>query len=245
MPYDNLADLPRAAQKLPKQGQKIYQAAFNSAWESYNKDESKAHATAWGAVKAKYERDAEGNWREKMRKSLCLVVPLEKTNPGEDNSVQKYGEEADQYLQTNSEHDHAAMVEAELDSCLLVIQDLLEKIQTLEGGGDLQKAWSEEARAAAAEARGKSTSRRNESQMHTGLKHSEMNKTGFIKTQNMTGDRLARARDYNNARSAMVKSRSVAVKALGSGENHKEALQNYQKAVQRVSLTGGYFRISK
>jgi cation transport regulator ChaB len=60
-PYASLADLPAAVQKLPTHGQEIYRAAFNAAYKQYDGDESKAHATAWAAVKAKYEQQ-DGSW---------------------------------------------------------------------------------------------------------------------------------------------------------------------------------------
>ena len=68
MPYDKLSDLPEAVQKLPPHGQEIYQAAFNAAWDQYDGEEAKCHATAWAAVKTKYERVAEGNWRAKEQR---------------------------------------------------------------------------------------------------------------------------------------------------------------------------------
>ena len=49
---------------LPKHAQEIYKAAFNSAEEQYG-EEGRAHATAWGAVEQKYEKDENGNWVEK------------------------------------------------------------------------------------------------------------------------------------------------------------------------------------
>lgn len=55
MPYERLADLPDDVKALPKHAQEIWMAAFNSAIEQY-KDEDKAFATAWAAVKQKYEK---------------------------------------------------------------------------------------------------------------------------------------------------------------------------------------------
>ncbi len=70
MPYDALSDLPDAVKKLPKHAQEIYLSAFNNAFEQYNGDEAKSAATAWAAVKTKYEQDANGNWKAKEARML-------------------------------------------------------------------------------------------------------------------------------------------------------------------------------
>jgi len=53
---------------LPKHAQEIYQAAFNSAWQQYDKPEERrgdatreetAHRVAWAAVKDKYEKQGD------------------------------------------------------------------------------------------------------------------------------------------------------------------------------------------
>lgn len=60
MPYASLGELPAPVKKaLPKHGQQIYRAAFNAAHKEYGGDESKAHATAWAAVKTKYRKKGE------------------------------------------------------------------------------------------------------------------------------------------------------------------------------------------
>ena len=57
MPYSSNSELPEAVKNaLPDKAQTIYRKAFNSAYETYNKDEEKAIATAWTAVKTKYEK---------------------------------------------------------------------------------------------------------------------------------------------------------------------------------------------
>jgi cation transport regulator len=38
--------------------------SFNSAWEQYAHNEARAHRVAWGAVKAKYHKNEEGDWVE-------------------------------------------------------------------------------------------------------------------------------------------------------------------------------------
>ena len=76
MPYERLSDLPDSVRdNLPKHAQEIYRAAFNSAWEQYDKPEERregrnreetAHAVAWNAVEQKYKKDSKtGEWVEK------------------------------------------------------------------------------------------------------------------------------------------------------------------------------------
>lgn len=76
MPYKNLSDLPKQVRdNLPKHGQEIYQAAYNSAWDEYDEPserrgeasrEETAHKVAWAAVKDKYEKDEDnGRWVKK------------------------------------------------------------------------------------------------------------------------------------------------------------------------------------
>ncbi len=69
MPYDTLSDLPENVKdNLPHHAQEIYRAAFNSAWDQYDKPEERrggnsreetAHAVAWAAVKEKYEKQGD------------------------------------------------------------------------------------------------------------------------------------------------------------------------------------------
>jgi cation transport regulator len=67
MPYDHIHDLPDSVRShLPQHAQEIYQSAFNSAWDEYNQDESRAHRVAWSAVKQKYTKDEQsGTWQPK------------------------------------------------------------------------------------------------------------------------------------------------------------------------------------
>ena len=74
MPYDHVRDLPDSVQdNLPKHGQEIYMAAYNSAWEQYDEPDERrddasreetAHRIAWAAVKKKYEKK-EDRWVKK------------------------------------------------------------------------------------------------------------------------------------------------------------------------------------
>ncbi|MGA4720428.1 ChaB family protein [Fictibacillus nanhaiensis] len=66
MPYDSLKDLPEGVREhLPHHGQEIYKEAFNSALEEYKEEEETAHKVAWSAVKHKYEKTENGQWKSK------------------------------------------------------------------------------------------------------------------------------------------------------------------------------------
>jgi len=60
MPY-TMENPPEKIKDMPKHAQEIFVSAFNAALKQY-KDEGKANATAYAAVKTKYKQDNEGNW---------------------------------------------------------------------------------------------------------------------------------------------------------------------------------------
>jgi cation transport regulator len=63
MPYDKRSDLPDSVKNnLPAHAQGIYKEAFNSAWDEYGHDESRAHRVAWGAVEKSYHKNDDGRW---------------------------------------------------------------------------------------------------------------------------------------------------------------------------------------
>jgi cation transport regulator len=65
MPYKNRTELPESVRNsLPAHAQGIYKEAFNSAWDEYGQDESRAHRVAWGAVQRNYHKDPSGKWVE-------------------------------------------------------------------------------------------------------------------------------------------------------------------------------------
>ena len=65
MPYKSRAELPESVRdNLPAHAQDIYKEAYNSAWEQYGHDESRAHRVAWGAVEKKYHKNEAGKWDE-------------------------------------------------------------------------------------------------------------------------------------------------------------------------------------
>ncbi|HHY88881.1 MAG TPA: cation transport regulator ChaB [Chloroflexi bacterium] len=76
MPYNSINELPESVRNvLPGHAQEIYLAAFNSAWEQYDRPEERregadreetAHRVAWAAVKQQYEKDEQsGKWVKK------------------------------------------------------------------------------------------------------------------------------------------------------------------------------------
>ncbi len=64
MPYSTISDLPSSVKdNLPQHAQEIFRAAFNSAWDEYGHDESRAFRVAWGAVEKEYHKDDKtGEW---------------------------------------------------------------------------------------------------------------------------------------------------------------------------------------
>jgi cation transport regulator len=74
VPYDRISELPESVREaLPKEAQKIYREAFNSAWEEYARPDDRrggasreetAHKVAWSAVKRQYEKKGD-RWVKK------------------------------------------------------------------------------------------------------------------------------------------------------------------------------------
>lgn len=59
MPYSSRSDLPdQVKDNLPKDAQKIYKEAFNSAYDQHHSDE-RASKIAWGAVKKQYHKEGD------------------------------------------------------------------------------------------------------------------------------------------------------------------------------------------
>lgn len=63
MPY-SIENPPSKIKDMPKHAQEIFISAFNAALAQY-KDEGKANAVAYAAVKTKYKQDDKGNWVSK------------------------------------------------------------------------------------------------------------------------------------------------------------------------------------
>jgi cation transport regulator len=71
MPYDSLKDLPKnVTNPLPGAAQRMWLAAFNSAYNRCSKEDGKdcetvARSIAWAAVKRKYKKGKDGKWVKK------------------------------------------------------------------------------------------------------------------------------------------------------------------------------------
>ncbi len=76
MPYSSISDLPEAVKKLPKHGQEIFLAAFNSAYKQYNSEE-KAFAVAWSAVERSYHKSGDTWVKNKEEQKLAMFMNVE------------------------------------------------------------------------------------------------------------------------------------------------------------------------
>lgn len=69
MPYASNDQLPRPVRNhLPLGAQDLYREAFNHAWRTYGGEprrEEIVHRIAWAAVKRRYEKSEDGQWRPK------------------------------------------------------------------------------------------------------------------------------------------------------------------------------------
>lgn len=84
MPYTSLADLPDSVKgALPKHGQEIFRAAFNSAYDGTCADredrDACANAIAWTAVKTKYKK-SDDKWVEIKQKAEVHDAILQTLN---------------------------------------------------------------------------------------------------------------------------------------------------------------------
>lgn len=93
MPYSSIQDLPDDVKKLPKHGQEIFLAAFNSAYDGTCKDngdrrESCAFGIGWAAVKNKYHKVGD-EWKQKedSNESKSILHSVLKDKPKFDNGV--------------------------------------------------------------------------------------------------------------------------------------------------------------
>lgn len=119
MPYKKNADLPDDVKKaLPAGGQTIWRSAFNSAMSEY-KDEGKAAATAWAAVKAKYKKGDGGTWE---LKEMTIGSPV--TDPAKGTQL------------TDSQGSPVVWLLEEFDLSKAEIE-----IVDAEGGGESRRVW--------------------------------------------------------------------------------------------------------
>ena len=75
MPYKK-DNPPERIKHLPKHAQEIWIAAYNSAYEQYEKDEERANKVAWAAVKKAYIKTQDGKWVKKASFSFYFPICL-------------------------------------------------------------------------------------------------------------------------------------------------------------------------
>ena len=67
MPKDDDPDMPSTLERSPKKAQRTYAETLESAEETYEGDEARAHRTAWSAVKHSFEKVGD-HWEAKDEK---------------------------------------------------------------------------------------------------------------------------------------------------------------------------------
>lgn len=143
------------------------------------------------------------------------------------------------------ENAHEEEAEDDLEDVLDVLVELILEERAKH---PMKKAWSATAREAATAARSKAGRLRSQAAEHTGLRHRDMNKQGFIRTETIQENPLllSRARDHNDARADFLTKRKHFINIIrGNKEGDaKAAAHDYKRAGQRMSNTGAYFRIA-
>lgn len=66
MPIEREQDLPGTLQRSPRKAQRTYAETLDSALETYDGDEERAHRTAYSAVKHQFEKVGD-HWEPKDR----------------------------------------------------------------------------------------------------------------------------------------------------------------------------------
>src|SRR5438876_10545851 len=65
VPYSSTKELPKAVSRLPGKAKRTFLATFNSAFRTYNGDETKAFKVAWSSVKNKFHKSGD-KWVSKQ-----------------------------------------------------------------------------------------------------------------------------------------------------------------------------------
>src|SRR3990170_7653046 len=95
-PYSGTGDdtLPDAVKALPAAAKKIWVAALNSAWDSYDPETSKADSqeayafsVAWGAVNKSFKKNADGEWVERSLVHYSYGAPFTNVKRSADGTV--------------------------------------------------------------------------------------------------------------------------------------------------------------
>lgn len=176
------------------------------------------------------------------------MKPLKKgTNDPLDYSPDDVPDAHEVYTDQNEDDDHPHETEDHLDDILALHCGLMDD-QNETAYKRLAKSWSDEARLAAQASRRKATEVRSQSQKHTGLKHNQMTKQGFIRTENFTHPaHLAAAKEYNNSRANFLGTRKQFIGALTgrSTGNLKTLGSAYREAGGHMAAAGLRFRAAR
>ncbi len=89
MPLDE-DDLPGTLKRSPKKAQRTYAETLDSAEETYDGDEARAHRTAWAAVKYSFEKKGD-HWEAKDEKGPSDPQSKQSGAQARDHPKQTYG----------------------------------------------------------------------------------------------------------------------------------------------------------
>jgi cation transport regulator ChaB len=83
-------DLPGTLQRSPAKAQRTYAETLESAEETYDGDEARAHRTAWSAVKHSFEKRGD-HWEAKDRKGPSDPQAAQSGRAARDRPRRTYG----------------------------------------------------------------------------------------------------------------------------------------------------------
>ena len=89
MPLDK-DDLPGTLQRSPAKAQRTYAETLESAEETYDGDEARAHRTAWSAVKHSFEKVGD-HWEPKDEKGPSDAQAAQSGKAARDNPKPTHG----------------------------------------------------------------------------------------------------------------------------------------------------------
>ena len=83
-------DLPGTLQRSPRKAQRTYAETLESAEETYDGDEARAHRTAWSAVKHSFEKKGD-HWEPKDEKGPSDPQAAQRGAAARDRPRQTFG----------------------------------------------------------------------------------------------------------------------------------------------------------
>lgn len=90
MPAQKKPDVPSTLERSPEKAQRTYAETLESAEETYEGDEQRAHRTAWSAVKHSFEKVGD-HWEEKDEKGPSDPQAARSGAAARDGSAASYG----------------------------------------------------------------------------------------------------------------------------------------------------------